>query len=197
MIFLQTRNTLPVEPTFKPAVKVLSRKPPPRILSPKNASDGIAGLSIEDDEDSETERRRKAEESFAERKAKAEKERAEKERRYKETRERLFGSPTPSPGDSRGSSPNKSTRGKGRRRGGGRDSQPHSTEQSPARIPSAGGQLYDPSYTPKPNSVYLQRRESGRSRPGTPNDMQQPIREPRGPAGRGFAPRGNHASPSA
>lgn len=207
MMFLQTRNDLPIQPTFKPQVKLLSRKPPPQILSPNGASAGIAGLRIDDDDDSEEERRKEAEESFAERKARADKERAEKERRYKEARERLFGSSTPDSSDSRGASPNKSVRGKGRRRGGGggRDSQPPSNEQSPARQPAgqAGAkQLYDPGYTPKPDSIYIQRREAGRgSRPGTPSDLQQPIREPRGPpaigrGGRGFAPRGNRTGPA-
>lgn len=211
-MFLQTRNHVSIQPIFKPQVKLLSRKPPPQILSPNAASAGIAGLRIDDD-DSEEERRRKAEESFAERKARADKERVEKERRYKEARERLFGSSTPDSGDSRGPSPNKNARGggKGRRRGGGgggRDNQPQSNEQSLARQPghtnANAKQLYDPGYTPKPDSIYIQRREAGRgsgSRPSTPSDMQQPIREPRGPqpigrGGRGFAPRGNLTGPT-
>lgn len=153
----------------------------------------MAGLSLEDDDDddSEEERRKKNEADFEERKARAQKERAEKERRYAEAREKIFGSPAASD-ESRGASPNKSNRSKGRGRGG-RDNQPRSSnEQSPARLPAAR-QLYDPSYSPKPGYV-----QKDSSRPSTPSGQEKPIREPRGPqssirGGRGFAPRGNHA----
>ncbi|KAF2276264.1 uncharacterized protein EI97DRAFT_458748 [Westerdykella ornata] len=201
MLFLQAKDTLPIQPTFKPPVTVLSRKPPPKVLSQSDDPTEAA----EDNEDSEEERRRKAEESFAERQARAERERAEKQRKYAEARERLFGSPAPSSEESRVASPSRPSRGKGRGRGG-RDSTTSSNEQSPARPAASTRQLYDPSYTVKPNSVYIQRREqeSSRSRPstpGTPNGLQQPIREPRGPqaigrGGRGFAPRGNHRGAS-
>ncbi|KAF2472100.1 uncharacterized protein BDR25DRAFT_18309 [Lindgomyces ingoldianus] len=194
MLFLEARDNIPLKTTFKPSVTVLSRKPPPQLLSRNDASAGMAGLTLEDDEDSEEERRKKNEASFAERQARAQKERAEKERRYAEAREKLFGSSTLNAEDSRGrSSPNKHTRGKGRGRGG-RDSQPRSSnEQSPAGTGNPGRQLYDPSYSPKPNSVYIQKKEFSGSRPETPSDLQQPIREPRGPGrgGKGFAPRGN------
>ncbi|KAF2691256.1 hypothetical protein K458DRAFT_287579 [Lentithecium fluviatile CBS 122367] len=192
MLFLEARNNVPVPAPFKPAVTLLARKPPLQVLSRNGPTAGIAGLSLEDEEDSEEERRKKNEADFEERKARAQKERAEKERRYAEAREKIFGSPAASD-ESRGASPNKSTRGKGRGRGG-RDSQPRSSnEQSPARLPAAR-QLYDPSYTPKPG--YVQKKDS--SRPSTPNGQEKPIREPRGPqssvrGGRGFAPRGNHA----
>jgi hypothetical protein len=196
MLFLQARDTLPVQPTFKQPVTLLSRKSAPKMLSRSGSSSGMAGLSLEDDEDSEEERRRKAEESFKERQARAEKERAEKLRKYAEARERLFGSPASSPGDSRGTSPNnKSSRGKGRGRST-RDYQvPSSNEQSPARPAPTGKQLFDPSYSPRPDS----REESNRSRPATPSGVEQPIRQPRGPhshgrGGRGFIGRGNHTN---
>jgi hypothetical protein len=201
LLFLQARDNTPIPSTFKPNVTLLSRKPQPQLLTRNGATVGMAGLKLEDDDDSEEERRKKAEESFAERKARAEVERAEKQRKYAEAREKLFGSPAPSSGESRGASPNKQSRGKGRGRGG-RDSQPRSSnEQSPARPPPGARQLYDPSYSLKPDSVYIQKRDSKDSRPGTPNGLQQPIREPRGPqaigrGGHGFAPRGNHAGSS-
>ncbi|PSN73216.1 hypothetical protein BS50DRAFT_481771 [Corynespora cassiicola Philippines] len=201
MLFLEARSPTPVQPTFKPPVTVLARKPPPKLLSRNGATAGMAGLNLDDDEDSEEERRKKNEAEFEERKARAQRERAEKERRYAEAREKIFGSPAASEG-SRGNSPNKSSRGKGRGRGG-RDSQPRSSnEQSPARPSASGRQLYDPSYSPKPSSAYVQKRDSNNSRPGTPSDQEKPIREPRGPqaigrGGRGFAPRGFHAGPSA
>ncbi|KAF1364669.1 hypothetical protein EJ07DRAFT_161664 [Lizonia empirigonia] len=185
-MFLQARDP-PVQPTFKPAVTVLARKPTP---------------SLEDDEDdSEEERQKKAAADFEERKIRAAKERAEKERKYAEARERIFGSPAASE-ESRSNSPSKPTRGKGRARGG-RESQPRSSnEQSPARATASGGrQLFEPIYAPKPGSVYIQRKEEGNSRPGsrpgTPNLQEKPIREPRGPTrggGRGFGGRGGYGT---
>ena len=198
-VFLQSRNP-PVQPTFKPAVTVLARKPTPQVLS---RNGGMAGLSIEDDDDdSEEERQKKAAADFEERKIRAAKERVEKERKYAEARERIFGSPAASE-DSRSNSPSKPTRGKARPRGG-RDTQPRSSnEQSPARSTpvSAGRQLFEPSYSPKPGSIQMQRKEDPSSRPGsrpaTPSLQEKPVREPRGPArggGRGFAGRGNHST---
>ncbi|KAF9695788.1 hypothetical protein EKO04_006039 [Ascochyta lentis] len=200
-VFLQARNP-PIQPTFKPAVTVLARKPTPHVLS---RNGGMAGLSLEDDDDSEEERQKKAAADFEERKIRAAKERAEKERKYAEARERIFGSPAASE-ESRSNSPSKPTRGKGRGRGG-RESQPRSSnEQSPARTTASGGrQLFEPSYAPKPGSVYVQRKEDGNSRPvsrpgsrpSTPSLQEKPVREPRGPArggGRGFASRGNHGT---
>jgi hypothetical protein len=122
----EARNTVPVQATFKPNVTMLARKPAPQVLS-RN----MAGLNL-DDEDSEEERRKKAEADFEERKARAQKERAEKERKYAEARERIFGS-SAAQDTSRSNSPNKAPRGKGKARGG-RESQPRSSnEQSPAR----------------------------------------------------------------
>lgn len=197
-MFLQARDP-PVQPTFKPAVTVLARKPTPKVLS---RNGGMAGLSLEDDEDdSEEERQKKAAADFEERKIRAAKERAEKERKYAEARERIFGSPAASE-ESRSNSPSKPTRGKGRARGG-RESQPRSSnEQSPARATVPGGrQLFEPTYAPKPGSVYIQRKEEGNSRPGsrpgTPNLQEKPIREPRGPTrggGRGFGGRGGYGT---
>ncbi|USP74201.1 hypothetical protein yc1106_01475 [Curvularia clavata] len=182
----------PVAATFKPKVTMLARKPSPQVLS-RN----MAGMNLEDD-DSEEERKKKAEADFEERKARAQRERAEKERKYAEARERIFGSPAASATeDSRSNSPSKPTRGKGRGRGG-RDSQPRSSnEQSPARGAAPARQLFNPSYTPKPGSVHLQKKESSTSRPSTPNTQEKPVRQPQGPArggGRGFGNRGGYGS---
>jgi len=194
MLFLEAKDNLPVPAPFKPSVTLLARKPPPQLLSRKGPTAGMAGLSLgddDDDDDSEEETRKKNEADFEERKARAQKERAEKERKYAEAREKIFGLPVASD-ESRGASPNKSNRGKGRARGG-RDTQPRSSnEQSPARLPAAR-QLYEPSYSPKPGYGLL--KDAGR--PATPNGQEKPIREPRGPqssvrGGRGFAPRGYH-----
>lgn len=193
MHFLEAQD-VPLKSAFKPGVTVLSRKPPPKLLSRDGATSGMAGLRLDDDEDSEEEARKKNEQAFAERQAKAQREREEKQRKYKEVREKLFGA-SPSDENQRRASPTRPSRGKGKGRGG-RDSQPSSgNDQSPARGGNQRKQLYDPEYTVKPNSTYIQKREATDNRPETPN-QNQPIREPRGPnvsgrGGNGFAPRGN------
>ncbi|KAL5373378.1 hypothetical protein PMIN06_004720 [Paraphaeosphaeria minitans] len=187
MLFLEARNNAPVAPqaTFKPAVTLLARKP--------KAPAGMAGLSLDDD-DSEEERRKKSNAEFEDRRARAQKDRAEKERRYAEARDRIFGKDANSD-ESRGASPRRAGKGRGGR--GGRDSQPRSSnEQSPARPSAPPRQLFEPAYSPKPGSKFVQKMEGSTSRPSTPNDQEKPVREPRGPqavgrGGRGFAPRGN------
>jgi len=179
---------------------VLSRKPPPKVLSRTGATAGTAGSKLDDDDDSEDERQKQNEESLAGRQARLQREREEKERRYAEARERILGTPIPENSNER--SPSRQIRGKGRARGG-RDSHSKSrAEQSPVGSgTSRGHQLYDPSYTPKPNSMHVQKQQdSGNSRPGTPNKQSQTIREPRGPqvsgrGGNGFAPRGGRKGP--
>jgi len=176
--------------TFKPRVTMLARKPAPQLLS-RN----MAGLALDDD-DSEEERRKKAAADFDERKARAQKERADKERKYAEARERIFGSPAASATeDSRSNSPNKVARAKGKGRSS-RDTPPRSSnEQSPARTAAPTRALFDPTYAPKPGSVYVQRKETGNSRPVTPNGQEKPLRQPQGPArggGRGFGARGGY-----
>jgi hypothetical protein len=191
----QARNPAPVPAPFKPNVTLLARKPAPQVLS-RN----MAGLNLADDDDSEEERRKKAEADFEERKARAQSERAEKERKYAEARERIFGSPAVSE-DSRSNSPSKTTRGKGKTRGG-RENQPRSSnEQSPARAAAPPRQLYEPLYTPKPGSAFLQRKEINESRSSTPGGLEKPIRQPQGPAAdgsQGFAwgKQANVAGPS-
>ncbi|OCK85948.1 hypothetical protein K432DRAFT_412987 [Lepidopterella palustris CBS 459.81] len=197
LLFLEARDNLPLKSSFKPSVTVLSRKPPPKLLSRNDATSGMAGLKLDDDEDSEEEARKRDEQTYAERQIRAQREREEKQRKYNEMREKLFGSPASPPEESQGraSPTNRQARSKGKGRGG-RDNQPSSSnDQSPARAGNQRRQLYDPGYSIKPNSVYIQRKEAGDSRPETPNE-QQPIREPRGPnvsgrGGNGFAPRGN------
>ncbi|KAF2813258.1 uncharacterized protein BDZ99DRAFT_252294 [Mytilinidion resinicola] len=199
-LFLEAKNNVPLKSTFKPSVTVLSRKPPPKVLSRNDATSGMGGLKLDDDEDSEEEARKRRAESVAEQRVRTQREREEKQRKYNEVREKLFGtSATPAEESQGRASPSRQSRGKGKGRGG-RDSQPSSSnDQSPAR---AGNnqrrQLYDPAYSIKPNSVYIQKKEAADSgpgsRPATPNELQ-PIREPRGPnssgrGGFGFAPRG-------
>ncbi len=91
------------------------------------------------------------------------------------------GSLTP-PG-SRSSTPNRG-RGRGGRRGGGGAGNPAGQAQARTQPRQHQQQdLYDHSYAPKPDSVYLQRRENGLPTPG--HAEGQPIRAPRGPDGSG------------
>lgn len=190
--FLEAKRNVPLKTDFKPAVTVLSRKPTPQIASRKDAANGMASLTLDDEDDSEEEARKKNEAVFAERQRKAALEREEKQRKYAEVRERLFG---PSESASRESSEG---RGASTGRGGSaprrgrtqntRSSQPTSSaDQSPARPSGGSKQLYDPGYTAKPRRDEVQRSATPKA--------EQPIRMPRGPDGSGrggfgFASRG-------
>lgn len=190
-IFLLAREDVPLKDEFKAPLKVLSRKPPPKVIARPDPASGLANLNIDDDDDSEEEERKKAEKSFLERQAKAKIEREEKQRKYQEARDRIMGgsskmdvSGRPSSAHSSGS--RNSSRGKGR---GGRVAATPSAEQSPARASRQSKGLYDPGYTPKPGSVYLQKRDKGDtfgSSSTTPNE-DKPIRAPRGPDDSGKA----------
>ncbi|MCJ1364098.1 hypothetical protein MMC16_003207 [Acarospora aff. strigata] len=192
--FLDARNDVPLKSDFKPAVKVLSRKPAAKVLVRNDPLSGVEHLTLEDDEEDSEEEARKNTPTLEERKLKAQREREEKQRKYEEVRERLFGSTggttsgTSSPGnvtppraaESKSRPKNKSTRDGGR---------PSSSSSANGKVQNR--QLYDPSYTVKPESVYIQKRE-------TPDQVQkeeQPLRAPRGPDGSGrggfgFTPRG-------
>ena len=121
---------------------------------------------------------------------KAQKEREEKQRKYDEARERLFGAPSASPGTTSPRSATPPTRGspadraRGRGRGGGTKDSKENKDGRPTSSTSGNPrQLFDPSYSPKPDSVYLQRRETAES--GLPPLEDQVIRQPRGPDGSG------------
>lgn len=83
--FLQTQNNVPLKSDFKPAIQVLGRK-----SKPVNAN-GVKGLSIADEDDSEEEARKANEASLLQRQLKAKAERADRQRKYNEVRARLFG----------------------------------------------------------------------------------------------------------
>ncbi|KAF1816956.1 hypothetical protein P152DRAFT_4718 [Eremomyces bilateralis CBS 781.70] len=214
-LFLAAQEKVPFKSDFKPAVKVLSRKPP--AAAPKtDLAAGVGALTVMDDEDdSEEERRKKYVASFQERQERARKEREEKAARYEEVRARLFGTSSSNAEDQESSKSQRHSRnnsgsrnpprGKGRGRGiNDRDSS-HSPRPSPGQSPARSAtaqkkQLFDPSYTAKPGSAYAQRRDPSDRGAATPtnDDAQQPIREPRGPDGSGrggfgFSGRGKRA----
>jgi len=184
----------PSTTAFKPALKVLSRKP----------TAANAAVARQDEEDSEEEAARLAAESLRERTERARAEREEKERRYVEVRARLFGEDQGTKAK-QGAEGQGMTAGNGARRGGRRggdgrggrsaaSASASSADQSPARgavgqrlgtqeKQTSGKVLYDPTYQPKPGSVSIQRRD----RSTGPGQQQQPIRQPQGPdsSGRG------------
>ena len=192
--YLHTRDDVPLKTEFKPAVKVLSRKPAPKKETYIDPVTGLEQLTVEDDDDDEDEDTKKKTLTMEERQQKAQQEREEKQRKYEEARQRLFGTD--------GTSAPKSGTTTPKSNGESRNSSRSKTSKESRPSSSAGNknrQLYDPNYTAKPDSVYLQKKElpvgSGRS---TPSE-QQPIRSPRGPevsgrGGFGFAPRGGRAA---
>lgn len=196
--YLEVRNDVALKTEFKPTLKVLSRKPTPKVVARPDPITGLARMTLEDDDDDEDESK-KNQPTAEERRLRAERERAEKQKKYEEVRARLFGTSSTS---STSSSPTlgpvdgtRSTRGKGRNRGG-RDNRPIDVRRPDSQ--SGSRELYDPSYTPKPGSISLQKRspegsQSGRS---TPKMDNQVIRPPRGPnfssrGGFGFVNKGN------
>ncbi|KAF3061105.1 hypothetical protein GL218_03808 [Daldinia childiae] len=214
--YLAARSEPPLTTGFKPAVKVLSRKP----VSDPNAGD--------DDEDNKKTPQLTPEEILA----KQQREREEKQRRYDEARAKIFGTNSTVIGSSNPSSgtstpgavtPPRSAEGRGPRgrgrggRGGGgghrhnesrgeRDRDRDSNIQRPSSQSGGGRELYDPNYSPKPG-VQLERKgninnsDGGAplSRRSTPREEDQIIRAPRGPDGSGrggfgFAKRGAKGS---
>ena len=178
-------------------------------------AEDVNNLSLRNkqDESSDDESTSTPAQTLEERKAQAAKEREQKQRKYEERREQLFGpsagaaanagSGASSPSDltppsSRSGTPNKG-RGGGR---GARGSGNQSRNQSSARR-DAGVQkkeLFDPTYSPKPDSIYLMRKEAGTSgtRESSTDDLQ-PLRAPKGPDGSGrggfgFGTRGEKVS---
>lgn len=172
---------VPLKQEFVPPVTLLSRKPP--TIAKRTAADGLGQLSLEDDEDSEEEARKKREASFEERQRKAKIEREDKQRRYAEARERIMGSTSASPNtNSRDSSQVRDTRRRGGKAQATRRSQQHSpAEPAGSHTPSSGNgsQLFDP-------------EDMGRRLPPPERDMSDtskggaPSRQPRGPTAGGF-----------
>ena len=180
---------MPLKQEYKPQVQLLSRKPNVPVIAKKDAADGVAKLSLEDDEDSEEEARKKRESELEERQRKAKLEREEKQRKYAEARERIMGSsnpasPSPNSRDSSHGRENRKSRGK---INGNRNSQPSSSaDQSPARPSTSDRQLFDPDD--------MGRRAPKREVNVAPRE-DQPVRQPRNPeksgrGGFGFAGRG-------
>lgn len=194
-------------------MKVLSRKPAPKMIAKKDPITGIERMTLQDDDDDDDESK-KNQPTPEEIKLQQQREREEKQRRYDEARAKIFGEPSPSSGQSTprsvtppqtNSEGRQNYRGRGRGRGrGGRGGFSHQNDnrqdnqspRPPSHIPPGTRELFDPSYAPKPG-LNNQRRGGGDSSPQsgrvTPREEDQIIRAPRGPdasgGGFGFAKR--------
>lgn len=212
-----TAAPIPLATTFKPAMKVLSRKPAPKMIAKKDPITGIERMTLQDDDDDDD--NNKNQPTPEEIKLQQQRDREEKQRRYDEARAKIFGEPSPSSGQSTPGSVTppqsnnegrqNSSRGRGRGgrgRGGGRgggfshnqndNRQDNQSPRPSSHIPPGTRELFDPSYAPKPG-FGTQRRGGGESSPQsgrvTPREEDQIIRAPRGPdasgGGFGFAKR--------
>jgi hypothetical protein len=201
------RNDVPLKTAFKPAVKVLSRKPAPKVVTRNDPVSGaVSQLTIANDDESDEsdDATTKNALSLEERKRKAQREREEKQRKYVEVRERLFGTTAATTGGvavgSGTSSPTGNVTppgagGRAKNRGARGDGRPSSSLGSSSKVQNR--QLYDPSYTVKPDSVFIQKRDTPDLQPA--QGEEQPVRAPRGPDGSGrggfgFAGRGGKSS---
>ena len=198
--FLAARDNVPLKQEFKPALKVLSRKPTPKLTQQIDPLTGLARLIIDDEDDEE--KPKKDQLTAEELRLKTQRDREEKQKRYNEARARILGTGSGSSTPVTTTPPieeGRTSRGKGR---SGRD-----TRQENRRADSQFGtktepkELFDPSYTPKPGVVTIQKRNGDQSRSGrsTPKAEDQISREPRGPdasgrGGFGFTIRGGKQS---
>lgn len=206
--FLASSSNPPVATDFKPAVKVLSRKPAPQMIAKHDPVTGVSKMTIQGDDDDEAEP--KVQLTPQEIRAKQQREREAKQRQYYEARAKIFGNPSSDPNSStstpRNTTPspgpegrNQRARGRGRpsnRANGGRNHDGREDTRRPA-AQTASRELYDPNYSPKPGSTLGMRgNHANASQCGlTPREEDQVIREPRGPDGSGrggfgFAKRG-------
>ena len=186
--FLKSRDVVPLKSDFKPAMKVLSRKPEKK---PAANSEGIDQLNIDDDDDSEEDKKPVL--TADERREKAQKELEEKQKKYEEVKQRLFGNDqssitTTTSGPKKVSSKNSSPSRNQSWNKNGRDSRPSSSSSN------VTGRLYDPNEAGKPGSSSVLRKQT-KAEP----DELQPIRSPRAPdtsgrGGFGFAPRGGKSA---
>ncbi|KAL2199351.1 hypothetical protein P885DRAFT_75770 [Corynascus similis CBS 632.67] len=194
-------NQLPLTTPFKPAVKVLSRKPAPQVIAKRDPVTGIEQLTVQDDDEDEAETRKQQQETPEEIRQRQQRELEEKQRRYEEARAKIFGDSNPSSGQSSprtgtpplgGGEGRQSHRGRGRGRGGrGRDQDSGRQERRQQNNQQQFGttrELFDPGYSPKPG-FNPQKRGDGSSQPGnrsySPREEDQIIRAPRGPDGSG------------
>ncbi|KAL8984070.1 MAG: hypothetical protein Q9177_004797 [Variospora cf. flavescens] len=197
--FLNTRTEVPLKSEFKPAMKVLSRKP-----ETASGAFGPGQLPFDNEDQDQDEDEGKARPLTAEeRQLKAQQEREEKQKKYEEARQRLFGVNQASASESSRSTTPPRQRANGESRGSTKSRGMRDPRHLPSSRSGAGPaqQLYDPNYTAKVEATLTNTdyEMSGISNQPSPYEQQQPIRSPRGPDGSGrggfgFAPRGGKLS---
>ncbi|KAM0286948.1 hypothetical protein ACHAQH_000632 [Verticillium albo-atrum] len=97
--FVEATSNVPLASTFKPQVKVLSRKPPPTIARRIDPVTGaISQLSVHDDDDEEEGKAKTVPPTPEEIRARQQREREEKQKRYNQARAKIFGESNPSSG---------------------------------------------------------------------------------------------------
>ncbi|KAK3393626.1 hypothetical protein B0H63DRAFT_21992 [Podospora didyma] len=184
--FLPPSNNIPLATAFKPALKLLSRKPAPQ---------------GDDDEEDDNKKDQPTPEEV---RLRQQREREEKQRRYNEARARIFEDSNLSSGQSspgnvtppQSSEGRQSYRGRGRGRGGrgahnNDNRQDNQSRRLPANQQPGSRELFDPSYSPR--AGFNVQRRGGDGSSSTPREEDQIIRTPRGPdggAGFGFSRRG-------
>jgi hypothetical protein len=190
--FLAARDTVPLKSEFKPALKVLSRKPTPKTIQRIDPATGLISTSFEEEDEEMIQTNRQTPEEL---RLKAQKEREEKQRRYDEARARIMGTSSASGGTSPGAvTPPNMTEGAKQNWGRGRGKDLKKQDVSRPGSQSGVKELYDPDYTPK-QAVNMQKRNGGSLQSGhsTPKHEESILRLPRGPDGSGrggFASRG-------
>ncbi|KAG0649960.1 hypothetical protein D0Z07_3972 [Hyphodiscus hymeniophilus] len=191
--FLAARDNVPLKTEFKPALKVLSRKPVVQKVDPVT---GLAKMTLDDEDDEELQKKDKP--TPGQLRLQAQRQRDEKQKRYEEARARIMGTKSGSSTPGAVTPPITQEDGKGNRgKVRGRD---HRVENRRPDSQSGSKELFDPNYTPKPG-VQIQKRDGETSRSGTstPRHEEQVIRAPKGPDGTGrggfgFAHRGGKPS---
>ena len=195
--YLANANTPPLATPFKPAVKLLSRKPAPQSIVKKDPVTGLEQLVLVDDEDEEDDSK-KHQPTPEEIRQRQQRELEEKQRRYNEARAKIFGESNITSGhlttgvvtDGRHRGRGRGSRGSGDHRNNARQDD-QTRRPPPSAQPPSARELFDPHYSSKPISIVSKRGgdaspQSG-SRSSTPHVEDQAIRAPRGPdsSGRG------------
>lgn len=99
--FLPIATNVPLATTFKPTMKLLSRKPAPKMIARRDPVTGIEQMTLQDDADEDdADESKKNHPTPEEIRQRQQREREEKQRRYDEARAKIFGEPSPSSGQS-------------------------------------------------------------------------------------------------
>ncbi|KAM7195090.1 hypothetical protein V8F20_007640 [Naviculisporaceae sp. PSN 640] len=98
--FLPIANDVPLATAFKPTMKLLSRKPAPKMIAKRDPVTGLEQMTLQDDHDEDDDESKKNQPTPEEIRQRQQREREEKQRRYDEARAKIFGEPSPSSGQS-------------------------------------------------------------------------------------------------